>query len=147
MKGTENTKSFPFLDVREGWIVCILLGSALAVRLYMVFHTYLITNDAMLYIRMAKLISQGETSAAFGMLFFNLYPLLIAAFQKVFLDWELSGQLVSAIFGMLTLFPFYLLVRSLFGRSVALISSILFVFHPYLVRFSAEVITSISSSP
>jgi hypothetical protein len=140
MKGTENTKSFPFLDVREGWIVFILLGSALGVRLYMVFHTYLITNDAMLYIRMAKLISEGETSAAFGMLFFNLYPLLIAAFQKVFLDWELSGQLVSAVFGMLTLFPFYLLVRSLFGRSVAFISSILFVFHPYLVRFSAEVI-------
>jgi hypothetical protein len=140
VKETESTRFSPFSNIREGWIVSILLGLAFGVRLYLVFHTYLITNDGILYVKMSKLISQGETGAAFSLLFFNLYPVITAVFQKVFNDWEFSGQMVSAVFGSLSIIPFYFLIRSLLGRTVAFISSILFVFHPYLVRFSAEVI-------
>ncbi len=140
MKKTENTGFTPFSNIQEWWIVSILLGLAFVVRLYLVFHTYLITNDGIIYIKMSKLISQGEAGSAFSLLFFNLYPFITAIFQKVFNDWEFSAQMVSAVFGSLTIIPFYFLIRSLFGRTVALISSILFVFHPYLVRYSAEVI-------
>ena len=140
MKKTENTGFTPISKIRERWIVSVLLGLAFGVRLYLVFHTYLITNDGIMYVKMSKLISQGEAGSAFGLLFFNLYPFIIIVFQKVFNDWEFSAQMVSAVFGSLTIIPFYFLIRSLFGRTVALISSILLVFHPYLVRFSAEVI-------
>jgi hypothetical protein len=129
-----------FFKTREQWTVCILFGLAFAVRLYMVFHTYLITNDGILYVRLAKLISKGEFGAAFSISFFNLYPFVIALFQKIFNEWELSGQLVSMVFGSLTLIPLYFLTKSLFSRTAAMVSSVLFVFHPHLVRFSAEVI-------
>jgi hypothetical protein len=140
MKKTESMDFTPFSHIREGLIVSTLLGLAFGVRLFLVFHTYIITNDGILYVKMAKLISQGKAGAAFGLLSFNLYPVIIAAFQKLFSDWEFSGQMVSTVFGSLTIIPFYFLIRSLLGRTVAFISSILFVFHPYLVRFSAEVI-------
>ena len=140
MKKTETTIFPSFSEIREGWIILIFLALAFGVRLYLVYHTYLITNDGILYIKMSKLISQGEVGSAFGLLFFNLYPFITVIFQKVFNDWEFSAQMVSAVFGSLTIIPFYLLIRSLFGRTVALISSILLVFHPYLARFSAEVI-------
>ena len=140
MNKTESAIFTPFSKIWEGWIVSILLGVAFGVRLYLVFHTYLITNDGILYIKMSKLISQGEAGAAFSLLFFNFYPLITTIFQEVFNDWEFSAQMVSAVFGSLTIIPFYFLIRSLFSRTVAFISSVLFVFHPYLVRFSAEVI-------
>jgi hypothetical protein len=140
MKKTANTIFPSFSEIREGWIIAILLGLAFGVRLYMVYHTYLIANDGILYVRMSKLISRGEAGSAFSLLFFNLYPFITAIFQKVFNDWEFSAQMVSAVFGSLTIIPFYFLIRSLLGRTVASVSSILFVFHPYLVRYSAEVI-------
>nr|NIO06365.1 hypothetical protein [Pseudomonadota bacterium]NIS72662.1 hypothetical protein [Pseudomonadota bacterium] len=140
MRETHNTELSDFFARHEGWIVSFLLGLAFAVRLYLVFHTYLITHDGILYIKMSKLISQGEVGAAFQLLFFNLYPLMTIPFQQIFNEWELSAQMVSAVFGSLTIIPFYLLIRSIFGRTVALISSIFFVFHPYLARFSAEVV-------
>ena len=140
MNKAESARFDRFVEIREGWIVPILLGLAFGVRLYLVFHTYLITNDGILYIKMSKLISQGEAGAAFSLLFFNLYPLITIVFQKVFIDWELSAQMVSAVFGSLTIIPLYFLIRSLLGRTVAIISSLLFISHPYIVRFSAEVI-------
>lgn len=140
VKETEATRFSPLSNNREFWIISILLGLAFGIRLYMVFHTYLITNDGILYVKMSKLISEGQAGAAFSLLFFNLYPVITAVFQKVFTDWEFSGQMVSTVFGSLTIIPFYFLIKSLLGRPVAFISSILFVFHPYLVRYSAEVI-------
>lgn len=138
--GMTKTEDLKFLNIWEVWIVTLLLGLAFGVRLYMVFHTYVITNDGVLYIKVAKLIAKGEIGAALGVYFLNLYPFIVAAFQKVFIDWEFSAQMVSAVFGSLAVIPLYCLIRSLFDRNVALMSSILFIFHPYLVRFSAEVI-------
>ncbi len=140
MAETESRRIPFFFGTLEGWVLPVLVGLAFAVRLYMVFHTFVITNDGVLYVKMAKLISAGEAGRAFDLLFFSLYPLIIAAFQKVFGDWELSAQMVSAVFGSLTIIPLYFLIRSQFSRTVALISSTFFVFHPYLVRFSAEVV-------
>jgi hypothetical protein len=135
-----RTEDLKFLNIREVLIVVLLLGLAFGIRLYVVFHTYVITNDGVLYIKVSKLIAQGEIGAALNTYFLNLYPFIIAAFQKVFSDWEFSAQMASAVFGSLTVIPLYFLIKSLFNRSAALMASVFFVFHPYLVRFSAEVI-------
>ncbi len=140
MTKAEHTRFTIFFNTREIWIVALLLGLAFGVRLYMVFHTYVISNDGVLYIMTSKLISQGKIGASLDVYFLNLYPFMIAAFQKVFSDWHFSAQMVSAVFGSLTVIPLYFLIRSWFDRDVAFMSSVLFVFHPYLVRFSAEVI-------
>jgi hypothetical protein len=125
---------------RDVGSLLILFGLAFVVRLYLAFHTYVIANDGAFYVKLAQLISIGKVGEAIHLHFFSLFPFLIALFQRVFLDWESSGQMVSVLFGSLAIIPFYFLTKDLFSRSIALISSILFVFHPYLVRFSAEVI-------
>ncbi|NIM98592.1 MAG: hypothetical protein GTO24_11085 [candidate division Zixibacteria bacterium] len=140
MTDSRILRSSLFADDREKQVLFILFGLSLGVRLYMVFHTYVITNDGTLYIKLAKLISKGAVTEALSLWLPNLYPLALAFFQRVFFDWELSGQMVSTVFGSLAIIPFYFLVRSLFSRDVALVASILFAFHPYAVRFSAEVI-------
>jgi 4-amino-4-deoxy-L-arabinose transferase-like glycosyltransferase len=127
-------------QVPERLVVIVLLGLALALRFYMVLHTYVIANDGTFYVNLAQAIARGETGAAYDRYLFNLYPLVMVPFQRVFHDWELSGQMVSAVFGSLTVVPFYLLTRDLFKKHTALIASVLFVFHPYLVRYSGEVV-------
>lgn len=140
LRTTEERGFSETLDIQDRWTLPILLSLAFAVRLYLVFHTYVIANDGVLYVKLAKLISQGQIEEAIRLHFLNLFPFIISLFQKVFINWEFSGQMVSAIFGSLAIIPFYFLIKCLFNRSVAIISSILFVCHPYLVRFSAEVI-------
>ena len=137
---TEDKKLIDMANVREAWVLFILFGLAVAVRLYLAFHTYVIANDGVLYIKLAQLLSQGKVGEAMSLHLPSLFPIIIASFQKVFVDWELSGQMVSVLFGSLTIIPFYFLTKELFNRNVAFTSSILFIFHPYLVRFSAEVI-------
>lgn len=133
--------TFPqFSDIKERWLLPFLVISAFFFRLYLVSHTYVIAKDGILYIELARLISQGKMGAALNLYPLNLYPFIIAIFQKGFHDWEFSAQLISALFGSLAIIPFYYLVKRLCIREVAFVSSILFVVHPYLVRLSAEVI-------
>jgi hypothetical protein len=54
VKETASTRFSPFSNIREGWIISILLGLAFGVRLYLVFHTYLITYDGVLYMQDVK---------------------------------------------------------------------------------------------
>lgn len=132
---------FPHIsDIKEKWVLLFLLLLAFFLRLYLISHTYVIAKDGILYIELAKLISKGEIRAAFDLFPLNLYPFIIAVFQKIFHEWEFSAQMVSTFFGSLAIIPFYFFIKRLCTREVALVSSILFALHPYLVRFSAEVI-------
>ena len=137
---TEDKARMERTTRREARSLLVLFGLAFGVRLYLAFHTYVIANDGVLYVKVAQLISQGRVGEAMSLHFPSLFPLLLASFQRVFTDWEFSGQMVSVLFGSLAIIPFYFLVKDLFDRDVALFSSILFSFHPYLVRFSGEVI-------
>lgn len=137
---TEDKARMERRTTGEARSLLILFVLAFGVRLYLAFHTYVIANDGVLYVKVAQLISQGRVGEAMGLHFPSLFPFLLALFQRIFLDWEFSGQMVSVFFGSLAIIPFYFLVKDFFNKDVALLSSILFSFHPYLVRFSAEVI-------
>jgi 4-amino-4-deoxy-L-arabinose transferase-like glycosyltransferase len=56
----------------------------------------------------------------------------------VFKNLELSGGLVSVVFGSLLIIPVYLLACSLWDRKVAALASLLTVFYPGLVNISTE---------
>jgi 4-amino-4-deoxy-L-arabinose transferase-like glycosyltransferase len=140
MTGFETSERAMESKWSQGWIFPIVLGVAFAVRFYMVLHTYVITNDGILYVDSARLISMGDLGETYNRYLFNLYPFFIAVFQKALHNWEFSAQMVSAIFGTLTIIPFYLLVSRVFNRPLALLSSIVFACHPYLVRYSADAI-------
>jgi 4-amino-4-deoxy-L-arabinose transferase-like glycosyltransferase len=55
-------------------------------------------------------------------------------------DFELAGKLVSSFFGILIIFPVYFLGKRIFDEKIAFLSSIFLVIHPYLRRFSADVL-------
>jgi len=121
-------------------ISILLLFFALVVRLYMVFSANIITPDGMQYIEVARIIVSGNLKKISDFSFFNLYPFLIVAFQKVFFDWEMSGRLVSAFFGSLAVVPFFLLIRGLINSRIAFMASLFYIISPRLVEYSSDVL-------
>jgi len=123
--------------------VCLsgfLLAGALLVRILRVLQDTVIAHDGMLYIKMAKMVASGDLGKISEYSFFNLYPVLIALTQSVFGDWELSGRMVSAFLGALTVIPLFLMVRKMIDHKVALVASFLYMIGPHFVEFSSEVL-------
>lgn len=70
-----------------------------------------------------------------------LYPLLIGISSLFVKNLELSGRLVSLLFGCLLIIPVYLFSKKMYSKKVAVIASILVVIHFSLVIYSTEVLT------
>jgi hypothetical protein len=119
--------------------LAILAFITLIPRIIVFLQPQIITNDGTLYIRMAKLFSEGKYGGTPGS-YFNLYPFLIFLVQKITGDWELSGQLISLTLGTLTVIPVFLLGRSLYGERISWLSAIFYIALPNLLKFDAQVI-------
>lgn len=70
-----------------------------------------------------------------------LYPILIAILNFIFANAELSGRIVSLLFGMSTVLLVYFLSFSLYGRGVSHVSVLLTALFPALVIWSNKVAT------
>lgn len=110
------------------------------VRIYILFHTYVISNDGTILIQMAREFYNGNISASLDYHQSPLYPFLIAMFGPVTGDWVLAGQIISLLSGSLAIFPFYYLGKELFGPRIAIFSSLLFAIQPYAVWYSGDVL-------
>jgi 4-amino-4-deoxy-L-arabinose transferase-like glycosyltransferase len=107
---------------------------------YFFANVQIITNDGILYIKIAKSISAGDLQDIADYGFFNLYSFLIALFQIIFRNWEFSGKMVSVIFGSLTVIPLFFLLRGLFNKNIAIVSALLYGVHPRFVEYSSDVL-------
>lgn len=125
---------------RSLFIVVALFGGALVVRWVAILQNPVLANDAVFYIKLARLYSSGDYVAAFKLYPYSLFPLLIASFHEIWGDWVLAGQWVSALCGALTVIPIYLLARRIFDEKIALWAAIFYALCPNLVRYSAEVL-------
>jgi len=118
-----------------------LLFLALLLSLYLFFRTYVISLDgAYQYIPIAKDFSSGFFRKALSHDQQPLYSLIVALVSRWVPDFELAGKLVSSIFGILLVIPVYFLGKRIFGKKIALLSSFFLVIHPYVRRFSADVL-------
>lgn len=98
-------------------------------------------DGAFQYIPMARDFASGlfrEGLQRFGQQ--PLYPFLISGVTHWVKDVELAGRLASSFFGILMILPVYYLGKRVFGRQVAFISVLLLIVHPYIRRFSADVL-------
>ncbi|MBA4389479.1 MAG: hypothetical protein C0399_00880 [Syntrophus sp. (in: bacteria)] len=120
-------------------ILLLLLIPTFFIR-YFLANAQIIAPDGVLYIKVAKDISLGNFQSVTEYGFFNLYSFLIALFQTIFRDWELSGKMVSIVFGSLTIIPLYCLVRGLFNQNVAIVSALFYIVHPRFVEYSSDVL-------
>jgi len=117
------------------FLVCIVT------RVYLFFNTYLIARDSVQYMGMAGLFLEGRFLAAFEYITPPFYPLLLAGMKLVVSDPEIAGKLVSLVAGTCAFFPLYYLGKKIFEQRIVFIGLFLFAIHPYLVRYSAEVLS------
>lgn len=116
-----------------------LVALAFIIRL-LIANAQIIAPDGLFYVKIAKSVSIGDFQAVSNQGFFNLYPFFIALFQMVFHDWELSGKMVSVLFGSLAAVPFFLLVRGFCNTPVAVAATLFYIVHPRFVEYSSDVL-------
>jgi 4-amino-4-deoxy-L-arabinose transferase-like glycosyltransferase len=114
------------------WVV---LALGLLIRMFKVHLVYCIAPDGIAYINAAKDLISGK---GFNSTWPPLYPFFLSIFWNLISNPELSGQLVSVLFGVLTIGIVYIMFKNIFNEQVGIITSLFAAFHPYLVRYSAE---------
>jgi 4-amino-4-deoxy-L-arabinose transferase-like glycosyltransferase len=119
----------------------LLLALCFGIKIYMFFSTYVIARDSVQYMGMAELFLEGRFLAALEYITPPFYPLLLAGMKLVISDPEIAGKLVSLLLGTCTFFPLYYLGKRFFEQKVVFIGLLLFAIHPYLVRYSAEILS------
>jgi 4-amino-4-deoxy-L-arabinose transferase-like glycosyltransferase len=122
-------------------IFWLLFAICIGVRIYMFFSTYIIARDSVLYMGMADLFLEGRFLKALEYITPPFYPLLLAGLKLVISDPEIAGKLVSFVTGSCAFFPLYYLGKRIFEQKVVYIGLFLFAIHPFLVRYSAEVLS------
>jgi len=134
----ENDKTKSFFKDRYIWLLLII---SLSVRIYLSVFTYVIKNDSVAYMQNAMYFVSGDFSSALRHDYHPLYSLIMAVLYNVIPNMELSGTIISVLFGTLTVVVFYLIGKSVFDQKVSFVSSVILAFHPYAVRFSADIIS------
>lgn len=119
----------------------LLFMVCFGIRAYIFFSTYVIARDSVQYMGMADLFLEGRFLAAFEYITPPFYPLLLAGMKLVISDPEIAGKLVSLLAGTCAFFPLYYLGKRIFEQRVVFIGLFLFSIHPFLVRYSAEVLS------
>ena len=134
----EGDKAKSIFKDRYIWFLLII---SLSVRIYLSLFTYVIKNDSVAYMQNAKYIVSGDFLSALRHDYHPLYSLIMAVLYNVIPNMELSGTIISVLFGTLTVVVFYLIGKSVFDQKVSFVSSVILAFHPYAVRFSADIIS------
>jgi hypothetical protein len=131
-----------FMIQNEKFGLFILFVISILLSTYLFFQTYVISIDgAFHYIPVAKLFVSGAYKDAihYGGIQ-PLYAFLVALVSRWVADFELAGKLVSSFFGILIIFPVYFLGKQIFDKKIAFVSALLLTIHPYIRRFSADVL-------
>jgi 4-amino-4-deoxy-L-arabinose transferase-like glycosyltransferase len=120
------------------WFIGALFVAA-SVRLYLLWQYYCISSDGVVYIRTAQDFYAGNLFAGLGSVYPPGYPLMIAAVYPLIGHWELSGQLLSWVFGVLLLFPLYWIFADVFNQRIALLACFLAALNRSLALYSVHV--------
>jgi Dolichyl-phosphate-mannose-protein mannosyltransferase len=119
-----------------------LIGIGLALRLCLCLTSYCMSGDGVAYLGMARAFAAGETRRALTSVFSPLYPALIALVHPLIPNWELAGNLLSAVLGTAAIGTSYGLTRALLGRrDLALGAAALMALHPDMAAYGASVRT------
>jgi 4-amino-4-deoxy-L-arabinose transferase-like glycosyltransferase len=117
----------------------IILLSAFLIRFFLINYQAYIENDGITYVAMAKQwVEGGGIPEGF---YPPLYPLLVGLAHKMLTDYELSGRMVSVIFGTIVIIPLFLLCHQVYGRKVAFYTTIIASFYPALTENAVTVMT------
>jgi len=127
---------------RERTQLIVILSLSVLLSLYLCLKTPVISLDgAFQYIPMAKAFSSGAYREGISI---NgqqpLYPFLVGVAGRWVPNLEWAGKGVASLFSVLLVIPVYWIGKRFFGRDVAFFSTLLLAIHPYLRRFSGDVL-------
>jgi len=136
-------------DEQEVWMphseaagMLLVVGFALAIRVYLSLTSYCISGDGVAYLAMARHFADGEWRAALDAVYSPLYPALVSLMHRWVADWEIAGNLVSTILGTAAVATTYLMTREAFGCSeLGFGAAVLMALHPQTAGYSAAVRT------
>jgi len=112
--GAGNPQRLPFAlnDHATRTAVTLAVLLAFAIRLYLSLTSYCIAGDGVAYLAMARDFAAGDLAKALASVFSPLYPLFVSIAQRLIPDWELAGNIVSAILGSAAVVSVYLMTRA-----------------------------------
>ena len=131
-------ESLVFSRPAKHWFLASLTAAA-SIRLYLLWQYYCISSDGVVYLRAAQDFYRGDLNTAMSSVYPPGYPLLVAAVYPLFGDWELAGQSLSLLLGVLLLLPLYAIFTDLFDENIAILACFLAAMSPYLALYSVHV--------
>ena len=122
-------------------IFILILTLAFALRFFDLINAAVIEMDGIGYVAMGENFIKGEVLEALKDISHPLYPLFLGVFHLFISDPEFAGRIVSLVFGMFLIYVSFIFFKRFFGEKKALYAAFLMAIHPYLVRYSAQVLT------
>jgi len=123
------------------FLLCSLV-LLLITRLVAWFNTAIISRDSVIYIELARYWVAGHYFKALAHPYHPLYPFLIAVAEKVSgFSFEHSAVGLSIIASALTLPALAIIYHRIENRLVLILGMLFFCVSPYLIRYSADVLT------
>jgi 4-amino-4-deoxy-L-arabinose transferase-like glycosyltransferase len=103
--------------------------------------TLFFSIDGATYLIMADWMREGRFQDALSMAYHPLYPLLTAVARGLAGNTQVAATGVSVALGAAAIVPLFFTVQSMFGRSVAFLSSVMYAFHPKIVEVQSDTMT------
>jgi hypothetical protein len=101
-----------------------------------------IEMDGIGYATIAEQFSKGLFREGLNNVFSPMYPFFMSLFHLAVPDMEVAGRVSSVFFGVLLIWVSFLFANRFFrDRTKAVWTAALVAFHPYLVRYSGQVLS------
>jgi 4-amino-4-deoxy-L-arabinose transferase-like glycosyltransferase len=137
MESPQNSEMLP----RARLYFALILLFGLALRLFDLIQAPAIEMDGVAYARIADHFLRGAFGQGLHDVFSPFYPFFIGLAYFLVHDLEVAGRCVSLIFGMLLICLCYPFFKRMLGEKKALYGAFFVAIHPYLVQYSASVLS------
>lgn len=119
------------------WLA-VLVALTLLPRAYVAIQLGPICDDGYFYLAVSEAYQRGDFDTALWYLNINIYPLLIAGFDRLGADPIIAAKAWGVAVATLTLLPLFGWLRRLLDRRVALAACGLYAIHPEFIEVSPE---------
>lgn len=120
------------------WFALLLI--CLLPRLWMTWKIDTVCPDAVLYLRLAEALHDGNWSAGLEQISLNTFTLILMLLQRLGADLTVAGQWWSLAVSTLAVLPIYGFARRQFDERVGLLAAFFYAIHPAAIERSPEVV-------
>jgi 4-amino-4-deoxy-L-arabinose transferase-like glycosyltransferase len=120
------------------WFALLLI--CLLPRLWMTWKIDTVCPDAVLYLRLADALHDGNWSAGLEQISLNTFTLILMQLQRLGADLTVAGQWWSLAVSTLAVLPIYGFARRQFDERVGLLAAFFYAIHPAAIERSPEVV-------